>query len=301
MRQKFCLIVLLFFFFPCVLCIADPSVIVVDNPWLVLRAFLVSYPDKIKSVDYDPALNDWFLVTGDSRLYWAEGRLLPQEEMTNRHNWRPYVDYLYPEEIPDPATFSPEIISKLNATLIAEKRLNSVVYNTSFYDALYDGRTRVRIESHIQRIEYLGKRVSVHTSIIPKLRKIETHLNELAKTDEEVQTFISAISSIEGYNWREISDSPSRSNHSWGFAVDILPKNWGKKNIYWSWVSTWNEKWMLIPLTRRWMPPTAVIDAFEKEGFIWGGKWMLWDNMHFEYRPELVCLQKWGYKGDLPK
>jgi hypothetical protein len=36
------------------------------------------------------------------------------------------------------------------------------------------------------------------------------------------------------------------------------------------------------------MPPKRVIDIFEKEGFIWGGKWTVWDNMHFEYRPELI-------------
>ena len=23
------------------------------------------------------------------------------------------------------------------------------------------------------------------------------------------------------------------------------------------------------------------------EGFIWGGYWAIWDNMHFEYHPEL--------------
>jgi len=34
--------------------------------------------------------------------------------------------------------------------------------------------------------------------------------------------------------------------------------------------------------------PDIVIDIFEKEGFIWGGKWTVWDNMHFEYRPELI-------------
>ncbi|HQN03589.1 MAG TPA: M15 family metallopeptidase, partial [Rectinema sp.] len=49
-----------------------------------------------------------------------------------------------------------------------------------------------------------------------------------------------------------------------------------------------NEDWMLIPLSERWMPPKRVIDIFEKEGFIWGGKWTVWDNMHFEYRPELI-------------
>ena len=40
-------------------------------------------------------------------------------------------------------------------------------------------------------------------------------------------------------------------------------------------------------LESRWNPPDPVIRAFEKEGFIWGGKWPLYDNMHFEYRPEL--------------
>jgi hypothetical protein len=44
---------------------------------------------------------------------------------------------------------------------------------------------------------------------------------------------------------------------------------------------------MLIPLERRWQPPEKVIRAFEYEGFIWGGKWIFFDTMHFEYRPEL--------------
>jgi hypothetical protein len=44
---------------------------------------------------------------------------------------------------------------------------------------------------------------------------------------------------------------------------------------------------MLVPLEKRWNPPDPVIEAFEREGFIWGGKWPFYDNMHFEYRPEL--------------
>ena len=33
---------------------------------------------------------------------------------------------------------------------------------------------------------------------------------------------------------------------------------------------------------------SAVIDTFEKYGFIWGRKWYHYDAMHFEYRPELL-------------
>ena len=42
-----------------------------------------------------------------------------------------------------------------------------------------------------------------------------------------------------------------------------------------------------------WIPPLAVIAVFESEGFIWGGKWGVWDNMHFEYRPELILLREY--------
>lgn len=277
----------------------DPSVINVDNPWLVLRAFLVAYPDDIDGVDYDFQKRDWFMSVGEKRLYWAEGRLLPASEIAMADTWRPYVDYLYPEEIPDPTSFTEATIKALDADALADNRSNSPSYNFAFYDALYDGKSRRRIESHIVRFDYLGARVSVHERIVPALKRAEARIAKIAETDEEVRAFLSSIVSIEGYNWREIADSPSRSNHSWGIAVDILPKNWKRKNIYWNWVSTWNDRWMLISLERRWMPPAAVVDAFEREGFVWGGKWLLWDNMHFEYRPELLVLQKWGHKGDL--
>jgi hypothetical protein len=77
------------------------------------------------------------------------------------------------------------------------------------------------------------------------------------------------------------------SYHSWGLAVDIQPKSSGGKIIYWEWERERNPDWMLVPLVRRWSPHETVIKAFEKEGFIWGGKWSFYDTMHFEYRPEL--------------
>jgi hypothetical protein len=39
----------------------------------------------------------------------------------------------------------------------------------------------------------------------------------------------------------------------------------------------------------------STMDAFEAEGFIWGGRWYHYDTMHFEYRPELLsplCLKE---------
>ena len=65
------------------------------------------------------------------------------------------------------------------------------------------------------------------------------------------------------------------------------------KYIYWRWTKDIRgDKWMLTPLKSRWMPPYEIINIFEEEGFIWGGKWLIWDNMHFEYRPELIEFYK---------
>ena len=73
--------------------------------------------------------------------------------------------------------------------------------------------------------------------------------------------------------------------------MDILPKRLDGKEIFWSWARDKNPKgWMLTPLSKRWMPPQSVIEIFESEGFVWGGKWGIWDNMHFEYHPELIVF-----------
>ena len=34
--------------------------------------------------------------------------------------------------------------------------------------------------------------------------------------------------------------------------------------------------------------PPDIVAAFERHGFIWGGRWMHFDTMHFEFRPELL-------------
>ncbi len=66
---------------------------------------------------------------------------------------------------------------------------------------------------------------------------------------------------------RHKSWNPRRglSLHSWGIAIDINPK-----------------KYPYGSATKN--PPAAVILAFEKHGFEWGGDWRTPDPMHFERR-----------------
>lgn len=258
---------------------------------LVLSAFQRAYPAKVTDYGYDKGVQDWFIVVGQKEFQWARGRILPPRVASQAEEWRPVVDYLYPEKVTDPETFTQEIISEIRRTSHPDFRASQPSYHLDFFDALYDGKYQVRIEQNIVSMSFLGRGVNVHRDIVPALSQVEKRILEEAEHNQEVEDFVDNISSVEGYNWREIRDRSDRSFHSWGLALDILPKGWQKKNLYWNWISEWNPDWMMIPLSKRWMPPQSVVDIFERNGFVWGGKWMLWDTIHFEYRPELLILR----------
>lgn len=263
-------------------------------------AFLRSaYPDIAFNCVYDDAQKDFKIEvarktsgTGETRhtavFYWADGKMLPLEKLGDKESYWNLM-YAYAKDIPDPVQFSQEDIQRLRNFSSAENRSRQAGVSLDFFNAVYDSANRQSTETHIKRVSFLGKYTNAHEWIFAPLARVETKIRELAKTDGEVRDFIDSVSRVDGYNWREIVDRASRSFHSYGIAIDILPRGWGQKNIYWAWRRDIDpDGWMTLPLDKRWMPPLKVIHAFESEGFIWGGKWPIWDNMHFEYRPELI-------------
>ena len=82
------------------------------------------------------------------------------------------------------------------------------------------------------------------------------------------------------YNCRAIAGTQRMSMHAYAAAIDINTK----QTTYWQWVKPgadglyhWSNK----------IPP-EIVAAFERHGFVWGGRWYHFDTMHFEYRPELL-------------
>jgi hypothetical protein len=81
------------------------------------------------------------------------------------------------------------------------------------------------------------------------------------------------------YNCRAVADTGVSSMHAWGAAIDINTTY----SDYWLWRRTGGGP---APYTNR--IPAEIVSAFERHGFIWGGRWEHFDTMHFEYRPELL-------------
>ena len=159
-----------------------------------------------------------------------------------------------------------------------------------FFDDLWRIHNGDESYQRVKTIRFLGKSIMVHYAILEDVSLVEERILELAKTDPRVQSWIKNIEYVEGWSWRNIADIQSRSFHSYGAAIDILPKSLGGKETYWLWASRKNPEWWNISYNGRFHPPDPVIKAFESYGFIWGGKWLFFDTMHFEYRPEILIL-----------
>lgn len=262
----------------------------------LLKLFKTAYPNVSFSSMYDVKNQDWKIdisVNGKtSTLYWADSKFLPLEELPNKDLYSPYL-YDYPSAIPDPKNFTKEDIDYIKEYTSTENRSKSKGTAPNLYNLIYDVETRSSTESHIKSHKFLGKYTNVHEFIHDKLDLVQADIYAEAKTDSEVQSFLDKLDSADSYAWRAISDSGNRSVHSMGLALDVLPKGWGQKNLYWAWRRDIDpQNWMMLDLDRRWMPPLKVIEIFEKHGFVWGGKWIIWDNMHFEYRPEVILYNE---------
>ncbi len=85
------------------------------------------------------------------------------------------------------------------------------------------------------------------------------------------------------YNYRLIAGTNKLSPHAYGIAIDL---NRDKRD-YWKWASREEGQKRLD------VYPEQVVATFQKNNFIWGGKWGHFDTLHFEYRPEIIMKAKY--------
>jgi D-alanyl-D-alanine carboxypeptidase len=154
--------------------------------------------------------------------------------------------------------------------------------NEAFFTAIYGDCRKGEVTPQLRRIAWLprhgGGTVMVTTvnGVAEKLAAISRELDaspDLAKY---------AAGSAGAYSCRSIAGTRRPSFHGYGAAIDLNPRF----SDYWLWKANAGS-----PVWRNRIPP-AIVEIFERHGFIWGGKWYHYDTMHFEYRPELIAAAK---------
>ncbi|MDR2768211.1 MAG: M15 family metallopeptidase [Treponema sp.] len=249
----------------------------------VMKAYAEAYP-AVERAEYRNG--DWAVLLKGRWFYWADGRLLSEEKRANteyaRQSFYYYERDLGPWEEPDAAA------AERLKQILPGRRANPPLRDPDFFDTLWEARNSNEAYANLVGVSFLGKRFSVHKALAPKLAAVEARVREAAKSDSSINGWIASLGSIGAWSWRNVAATASRSYHSYGVALDIQPARLQGLATYWQWTSDAGVEWYMTPYERRWHPPAAVIRAFEAYGFCWGGKWLLFDTMHFEYRPEIL-------------
>ena len=135
------------------------------------------------------------------------------------------------------------------------------------------GHSAKEVKKHLTTINWFGQKIKV-TKVNGVDRALRAVRNDLAKLPKSYKKFLTPIGGT--FKWRYIAGTKRLSVHSFGAAIDINVKY----SAYWRWSRGAYKYQNRIP--------KEIVKAFERHGFIWGGKWYHYDTMHFEYRPELL-------------
>ncbi|HZH74487.1 MAG TPA: M15 family metallopeptidase [Archangium sp.] len=125
-------------------------------------------------------------------------------------------------------------------------------------------------------IDFLGQKLKVHRKAAPAFERVAKRLSAARAKDPGLKPYLTKLGGT--FNWRKIANTNRQSAHSYGVSIDLNTA----RSHYWEWAKPKEPV--------RWANriPQVIVDAFEAEGFIWGGRWYHYDTMHFEYRPELL-------------
>ncbi len=148
---------------------------------------------------------------------------------------------------------------------------------------MYGDCRKNEVVKKLRSVEWLpahhGGRVTI-TSVNGIDKALVAVSRELDQLPPELLKFLMPTAGT--YNCRTVAGSSVRSMHGTGAALDLNVRY----SDYWRW-----SKEPSHPIWSNQIP-MPIVRIFEKYGFIWGGYWYHFDTMHFEYRPELIGVDR---------
>jgi hypothetical protein len=217
-------------------------------------------------------LEKFYKVTSVSRAgaWYAElpdGTTIPfddgREKTIDERLAAPDVKDVYFEPYPA-GKIDPNTTEDLDPGRIRIERLFTATY----------GASEREVVKALVAIDFLGHTLRVHRRVAKVFGRVAERLGKAVRKDPSIGRFLKGLGGT--FNWRNVAGTANRSLHSFGIAIDLNVE----LSNYWQWERP--------PLKWKNRFPQTIVDAFEAEGFAWGGRWYHFDTMHFEYRPELL-------------
>ena len=150
----------------------------------------------------------------------------------------------------------------------------------AFFLKMYGG-SGDEVHKHLVMVDWFGEKVPFTT-----VNHADDSLRAVARDLAGKPELLPYLKSSGSVNWRKVAGTNRISAHSWGMTIDVGAGH----NDYWQWSAGTKDENAKIPY--RNSMSREVVKAFERHGFIWGGRWYHYDTMHFEFRPEIILSAK---------
>ncbi|WP_246765003.1 M15 family metallopeptidase [Ensifer sp. PDNC004] len=223
-----------------------------------LNLLAASYPDAIERIDG----NALILGDGGPPIVIDDGRTKSHAEKLAAGDVEDSLSQVYPIG----ACATPPAVDFDPGRIRSEALLKR----------LYGG-SATTVRQDLVGVDWFGERLQVTRKhgMAAALKAVAADLSRQA----ELRRYLSPSAGT--FNWRPIAGTATLSVHSFGAAIDINTRF----ADYWRWAGKARGGY-------RNRYPLGIVQAFEKRGFIWGGRWYHFDTMHFEYRPEMIAIAR---------
>ncbi|MFW2490717.1 M15 family metallopeptidase [Clostridium chromiireducens] len=234
---------------------------------------MLAYPEYIQGVEKKSDDEVYLIMKSGKKIIYDDMKNKNHEEKLANPDLQDMLEQEYPLQM------TTEIMKKdFDPGRARHYELFSEVY----------GGSKGVIEKNLTNLKfgYTNYQFNKNNKANASLDAVFKELIPLAKTRGDIGSILYPASGT--YNYRVISGTGRLSPHSYGIAIDLK----SDKRDYWKWSSEIQGQKRLLDY------PKELVEAFERNNFVWGGKWNHFDILHFEYRPEIILKAKYFGKWD---
>ncbi len=233
-----------------------------------LLCLMMSYPEYISHVENNENGNVYLVLKSGKKLLYDDKKIKSPSEKLSNPDLQDMLEQIYP--------LSP-------ITNVMEENFDPG--RSRVYELLKEtyGSSKQSIEGNLKNVNwgYGSCQFNGNNNAALSLYSVMKELVTLSQRNNQIKNCVFPCSGT--FNYRIIAGTNQLSPHSFGIAIDLAVS----KKDYWKWSSKSDGNKRLSTY------PPEIVETFERNNFIWGGKWGHFDIMHFEYRPEIIMKSKY--------
>ncbi|MFR1710001.1 MAG: M15 family metallopeptidase [Clostridium sp.] len=233
-----------------------------------ILTLMMAYPEYITGVEKSEEGKVFIVTASGKKILYDDKQSKDFNGKMDNADLQDILEDIYPLSMPD--------------KLLDINRDPGRFRNYNLLNEVYGGSER-EVSSNLIGVPspYKSYQFNKNNGAAESLKVAMEELKQLSQGNNAVSALINPVNGT--FNYRVISGTGKLSPHAYGIAIDIK----SNPSDYWKWSSREaGEKRMLSY-------PRELVETFERNNFVWGGKWGHFDILHFEYRPEIIIKAKY--------